>query len=105
MTAHTARVGDEIVFRQTDSPIASSGYPGELWSVEYRRPGVALPVAEAWVHASPHGAYLGLLFVVEGYRRQGIGTALFGAIRQRWPNVEYDAVTEAGEEFVKGMSD
>lgn len=97
--------GDEIVFRRVDSPFESCGVPGEMWEVEYRRPEMAFPVAEAWVHVSPQTAYLGLLFVVEGWRRQGIGTALFKAIRQRWPNVAYDAVSESGQAFLNRFAD
>ncbi|MBN9118109.1 MAG: hypothetical protein J0I06_02920 [Planctomycetes bacterium] len=104
MTRRT-REGHEIVFRQTDSPIASLGYPGEIWSIEYRRSGVAFPVAEAWVFVSPQWTYLGFLFVVEGCRRQGIGTAVFEAIKQRWPNAEFDAVTEAGKAFVNRLAE
>ncbi len=105
ITTHCTRNGDKIVFRPTHSPFASLGYPGEMWAVEYWRPGLAFAIADTEVFVSSEITYLCLLFVREGYRRQGIGTALFTAIRQRWPNVAYDPVSEEGEAFLSRFTD
>lgn len=105
MMARPAREGDEILFRRLDAPVASWCRPSARWAVEYWRPNMAFPIAQAWVFTDPYGEYIDWFHVMEGCRRQGIGKALFQAIRQQWPDVEYDAVTEAGEGFVKGMGD
>jgi GNAT superfamily N-acetyltransferase len=95
--------GDEILFRRLDAPVASWSYPAIRWSVEYWRKEMAFPVAQAWVCDSPYGPYIDWLHVMEGHRRQGIGRALFAAIRRRWPDVEFDAVTDDGELFLSGL--
>lgn len=95
--------GDEIVFRRLDAPVASWCLASARWVVEYWRREMAFPVAQAWVLHDPYGAYIDWLHVMEGCRRQGIGKALFAAIKQRWPDVEYDAVTEAGERFASAV--
>lgn len=104
-TMALASGGDEILFRRLDAPVASWCRPSARWVVEYWRPEMAFPVAQAWVYLDPYGGeYIDWLHVMEGCRRQGIGKALFAAIKQRWPDVDYDPVTEAGEGFVNGMS-
>ena len=97
--------GDEILFRRLDAPVASWCHPSVRWAVEYWRPKMVFPVAQAWVSLDPYGAYIDWLYVMEGWRRQGVGMALFQAIRQRWPDVEYDAVTEAGEALLNSSAD
>lgn len=90
---------DEILFRRLDAPVASWSGPGVRWAVEYWPAGMAYPVAQAWVVMN-YGPYIDCLHVMDGHRRRGVGTALLTAITERWPEVEFDAFTEAGEQFL-----
>ena len=104
MTPHSevervSRGRDEILFRRLDAPVASWSRPGVRWAVEYCRADMASPVAQAWV-VMGYGQYIDCLHVMEDYRRRGIGTALLTAITERWPEVEFDAFSEAGEQFL-----
>ncbi len=94
-----SRVQDEVVFRRLDDPVVSWSKAGIRWAVEYWQSEMAYPVAQAWVVMN-YGPYVDWLHVMEGHRRQGIGTALLKAITKRWPNVEFDAFTESGELFL-----
>jgi GNAT superfamily N-acetyltransferase len=105
MVARRTRDGDEILFRRLDPPVASWCRPSARWAVEYWRKDMAFPVAQAWVFVSPSGVYIDWLHVMEFCRRQGVGKALFAAIRGRWPDVEFDAVTEAGEAFLNCLAE
>lgn len=96
--------GDEILFRQLDTPTVSWSKPGIRWAVEYWRCDGGYPIAQAWV-VMGYSPYILWLHVMEGYRREGIATRLLTAIRERWPDVEYDAATELGERFVDGLVD
>lgn len=89
----------EILFRRPDAPVASWSKPGIRWAVEYWWEEMAYPVAQAWV-VTNYGPYIDWLHVMDGHRRQGIGTALLKAITERWPDVEFDAYTESGELFL-----
>lgn len=93
---------DEIIFRRLDEPVASWSKPGGRWAVEYWRKEMAYPVALAWV-SMPYSPYIDWLYVMEGYRRRGIGSAMLEAIKARWPDVEFDAFTESGEHFIGGI--
>lgn len=90
---------DEVLFRRLDAPVASWSKPGIRWAVEYWRKEMAYPIAQAWV-VMDYGPYIDWLFVMDEYRRQGIGTALLEAITARWPDVEFDSFTELGELFL-----
>lgn len=91
----------EFLFRRLDAPVASWSKPGSRWAVEYWLNGMAYPVAQAWV-VMDYGPYIDRLYVMEGHRRQGVGTALLTAITERWLDVEFDAFTESGESFLAG---
>lgn len=43
------------------------------------------------------------MVVIDRVRREGFGTALFNAINERWPGIEYDTGSDAGEAFVEAM--
>lgn len=96
--------GVEILFRQLDTPVASWSKPGIRWVVEYWRKEMGFPIAQAWVGIG-YVPYIHWLHVMEGHRRRGVGTRLLTAIKDRWPGVEYDAVSEAGEMFVDGLTE
>lgn len=94
-----SRGPDEILFRRLDAPVASWSRPGVRWAVEYWARDMAYPIAQAWVVMN-YGQYIDCLHVMEDYRRRGVGTVLLSAITERWPEVEFDAFTEAGEQFL-----
>ena len=77
---------------------------GDSVGVEYWREEMAYSIAQAWVYMGSD-PYVDWLFVMDEYRRRGIGTALLGAVRERWPDVEFDAVTEAGERFLASLGE
>lgn len=45
---------------------------------------------------------LDYLFVIDEYRRQGVGTALLNAVKERWPSMCLDAATE-GDRAIDGL--
>jgi GNAT superfamily N-acetyltransferase len=68
---------------------------------------MAYPVAQAWVMVVPPQPergyvlepYLDWLHVMDEYRRRGLGMRLLDACLARWPDMNYDGATDAGEAF------
>ncbi|MBM4022989.1 MAG: GNAT family N-acetyltransferase [Planctomycetes bacterium] len=65
---------------------------------------MAYSVAQAWI-VEGYGWYIDWLYVMDGHRRQGFGSALLKAITERWPDVEFDAFTESGEQFLDAIEE
>ncbi len=90
----------EILFRQLGSPVVSSSVPGLRWVVEFWVYDMAYPLGQVWVTVTDTLQYLDWMVVDEDNRRKGIGSQLLKACLERWPNMEYDGATDAGEGFV-----
>lgn len=97
-----------ILFRRLDEPVAPWSSPGIRWVVEFWVPDMAYPIGQAWVMDIPPSPgfentkldpYLDWLYVMDEYRRKGIAGKLLDACRGRWPNMNYDGATDAGEAF------
>lgn len=68
----------------------------ELQQVEFFRDGIAFPLGLAWVSTRVDGVVvLDRILVQDDYRRQKIGTALFNAVKSKWPNVVIAAANSA----------
>jgi GNAT superfamily N-acetyltransferase len=81
----------EIEFRNTRQDGAAN-----FWYVEAYKGGRMFPVGTAYVVAVGNVAQLNFILVADQWRRQGVGTALINAIRDRWP--DYQATLPMGDE-------
>lgn len=100
-STETIRIGtDEILFRRLDTPVASWSMPGGRWAVEYWCEGMAYPVAQAWVFTGGYEPYVERLHVMEEHRHTSVGTDLLEAIKKRWPDLLFDAMSECEEQVI-----
>jgi GNAT superfamily N-acetyltransferase len=109
-----------IIFSNMGRAVPASEKPRTIWQVSYYGEDVdpGHPLGVAWVLDNrpfpPDSATFKLwrpnlryLFVVDAYRRQGVATKLLRACLRRWPDLDYEGVTDAGiafeEAFDAGM--
>lgn len=100
----------QIIFRQLNDNIPLGWVAGVRWIVEAYpgEPGdlvdLPFPMGQAWVSDyNPHNNLTSLDFILtaDQYRQQGVGKALYEAIKKRWPNVFVtDAISVSGERFL-----
>ena len=107
----------EIVFRSVGNGCGPACAPElyDYWYVEAYDFERSWPIGIAFVadgtksssapEATPLLCFrLDYLFVIDEYRRQGVGTALLEAVKKRWPNMYLDAATEKGERFLQRVA-
>ena len=106
--APTAGVG-LIAFRAMNDDIPDEWEPGIHWQIEFDPDDfeVGAPLGLAWVSVYPTFTFLDFVLVRDSERRRGIASALVAACRGRWPGLQGldpdDAVSEAGEAFLKSL--
>lgn len=101
----------EILFRCIDEPVMSWSLPGLRWIVEFWEFDAGYPYGQAWVQVPPPAPkgyetfepYIDMLYVMEDYRRLGIGAALMSAIIERWPETLFDAINIESERFLRSI--
>lgn len=89
-----------ILFRQFTDPIPPHWKPGVHWLVEYwlDDADTSAPCGIAYVSVFGSDAYLDYVITFDGFRGEGVATALCEAILQRWPNCIFtDPISPAGE--------
>lgn len=98
-----------IAFRALNDDIPDEWEPGVHWQIEFYPDDfeVGAPLGLAWVSVYPTFPFLDFVLVRDAERRRGIATALVAACRARWPGLQGldpdDAVSEAGEAFLKSL--
>jgi GNAT superfamily N-acetyltransferase len=97
-----------IYFRQVKEPHDAKF---AVWYVEYRdeRQGVLFPMGTAYViHLldKPQYVHLAYMFVGDQWRRQGIGTKLIDACKERWPAMQFTSPMDGkGEGLLRTATD
>jgi GNAT superfamily N-acetyltransferase len=94
-----------ITFRSMNAGIPQYWDTNLHWQIEYYpdETEAGAPLGLAWVSDCTAGgsfASLDYVLVRDDFRRQGIGTELVRACRERWPDLRMDAVSECGEAFL-----
>jgi len=107
-----------VVFRQLNAPVPSCWRPGLRWQAEahsrwderYHAIGMCW-VCDPESVKSPgersvgYGPSVDYLFVLDGWRRNGIAAALIDACRKRWPDLSLGAgATDEGEAFLNAYA-
>ncbi len=96
-----------IVFRQIKSPLPHGWISGLHWYVEHHDDELDLdhPTGIAFVSSFPNiGPILDFLFVVDQYRKEGVGKALLQAVKRRWPKIHItDPISEGGAALLKSV--
>ena len=98
-------VSQRILFRQIKTPLPPDWEPGAHWYVEYHAgPHTPFPIGMAFVTAFPQFAVVDFIYVVDQFRRNGVGTALVKACEERWPGIHvHDRVSHEGRAFLRSI--
>lgn len=100
----------EFVYREIEWALPENWEPNVHWFVEAydARIDGSFPVGIAFCSIFPDEKEITVdfIFVVDHYRRQGVGRALIDAILRRWPNAKFteNPITELGRKFLSGLA-
>lgn len=90
----------EILFRNLTRPRPRLWSPNLHWQIEFHatHTDMAYPLGIAYVSAGKVCCGLDFIFVVDKFRRRGIGKQLILACQKRWPGIELgEAISKVGQ--------
>ena len=97
----------KIIFRQICTDVPQGWPPGRLWYVEHHSSRFMSLGGMGLVHEradAPSKFVLGMVFVNELYRQEGIATQIVNACIEQWPGIEITGpVSITGGAFIENL--